>query len=283
MKTWYIVTLAVTRGKDLIYCNSGDSLYGTDGWLWPGYYPYPTPFARHCALCSKLIGTQCSNKLTLCFDQSEFCSDGWELYSACRHCALFDRSCFYCIWHRALTGWQCVLILRLSALIGQNCGTEFLFTGMLFCVVYSLCPFCLTLYSDWIALSFDLPAQCTDWWDQYSDWSAHCDRIRQMMLWLVGPVLWYVGTVIGFAGLVLWFGGGGGCTTTNYGWLTTTSSPSQSQHEFTLLEKIWQISVYATDYAIAYSLFDVEFSLIEGNGWKFCHVELGNSASVKMF
>ena len=194
MKTWYIVTLAVTRGKDLIYCNSGDSLYGTDGWLWPGYYP--TPFARHCALCSKLIGTQCSNKLTLCFDQSEFCSDGWELYSVCRHFALFDRSCSYCIWHRALTGWQCVLILRLSALIGQNCGTEFLFTGMLFCVVYSLCPFCLTLYSDWIALSFDLPGSrhsapiggtsiltgqrtvigfgkwCSDWWAQYSDMSA---------------------------------------------------------------------------------------------------------------
>ena len=139
----------------------------------------------------------CSDWVAVCFDSPALCSDWPEL-------------------------WHWVFIHRHVVLRG------IFLVPVLFDTVFRLDS---TVF--WPA---GQPAQCTDWWDQYSDWSAHCDRIRQMMLWLVGPVLWYVGTVIGFAGLVLWFGGGG-CTTTNYGWLTTTSSPSQSQHDFTLLEK----------------------------------------------
>ena len=41
----------------------------------------------------------------------------------------------------------------------------------------------------------------------------------------------------------------------------------------TLLEQFWQISLYATDKALC----DVMFSQIEGNGGKFCHIELINS------
>ena len=42
-----------------------------------------------------------------------------------------------------------------------------------------------------------------------------------------------------------------------------------------LLEKLWRISLYVTDVAIA-KLYDIMFSQIEGNGQNFRHIQLSN-------
>ena len=45
-----------------------------------------------------------------------------------------------------------------------------------------------------------------------------------------------------------------------------------------LIENFWRISLYVTDDAIfRKALCDVKFRQIEGNGWKFRHIELSNS------
>ena len=47
---------------------------------------------------------------------------------------------------------------------------------------------------------------------------------------------------------------------------------------YTLLERFWRISLHVTDDAIAkLYMCDVECSQMEGNGRKFCHIELRNS------